>query len=191
MSAVDRLVERFAAPLEGAQADTDVIKTEFSDMIAYAVQYIALSSLDYHSVWWKLFQAPNSAEWSNVLVLAELLCSLPVSNGKLERVFSLLGTVKVDKRSRLTNESLDDLLLLKSDKIPLASFNADPSIDLWWSAKARRPTQKERKAYRPHRSTSGCPSTSRAEDPSEESEPEDCDMLGRRDEMMNSGSDSD
>jgi len=161
MSAIDRLVNRFTAPLEGAQADPDVIKAEFSDMIAYAVQYIALSSLDYHSVWWRLFHAPNSAEWSNVLVLAELLFSLPASNGKLERVFSVLGTVKVDKRSRLTNESLDDLLLLKSDKVPLTSFNADPSIDLWWSAKARRPSQKERKEYRPRRSD--CPSTSPAD----------------------------
>ncbi len=189
MSAIDRLVERFTAQHEGAQAITDVIKAEFSDMIAYAVQCIALSSLDYHSVWWRLFHAPNSAGWSNVLVLDELLFSLPASNGKLERVFSILGTVKVDKRSRLTNESLDDLLLLKSDKIPLASFNADPSIDLWWSAKARRPSQKGRKEYKPR--SSDCPSTYRAQDPSEVIEPEDCDMLGRWDEMMNSGSNSD
>ncbi len=35
---------------------------------------------------------------------------------------------------------------------PLASFNA-ATIDLWWSAKAKRPSQKERKVYR-QRSTS-------------------------------------
>ncbi len=130
LAAIHRLIERFATPLQGAGADTDVIKGEFGDMIEYAVQYIAISSLDYHSVWWRLFHAPNSAEWSNVLVLAELLFSLPASNGKLERVFSTLGTIKVDKRSRLTNESLDDLLLLKSDKIPITSFVPDQSIDL-------------------------------------------------------------
>ena len=74
-------------------------------------------------------------------------------------------------------------------KVPLASFNADPSVDLWWSAKARRPSQKERKGYKPR--SSDRPLTSRAEeDHSEESEP-DSDMLGRWDEMMNSGSDSD
>ena len=94
-------------------------------MIEYAVQFIALSSLDYQSVWWRLFHAPNSAEWSNILVLAELLISLPASNGKLERVFSVLGTIKVDKCARLMNESLDDC-----DKTPLSSFNADPSIGL-------------------------------------------------------------
>ena len=183
MAAIDRLVARFATPLEAAQADTDVIKTGFCDMIAYAVQYIALSSLEYHSVWWRFFHAPNSTDWVNVLVLAELLFSLPASNGKLEQVFSILGTVKVDKCSRLTNESLDDLLLLKSGSTPLASFNADPSINLWWSAKARRPSQKERKEYRPY--SSNRPSTSRAqEDSSEDSETED--LLERWDEMMHS-----
>ena len=68
-AAVDRLVERFAAPLEAAQADTDSIKAEFCDMIAYAVHYIALSSFDYHSVWWILFHAPNSVEWANIWFL--------------------------------------------------------------------------------------------------------------------------
>ncbi len=142
MTAINRLVDRFSAPLQAAQADTDAIKMEFSDMIAYAVQYIALSSLDYHSVWWQLFHAPNSAEWANVLILAELLFSLPASNGKLERTFSILGTVKVDKLSRLTNESLDYLLLLKSGSTSLTSFSADPSINIWWSDKARRPSEK-------------------------------------------------
>ena len=175
LEAIDRLIERFASPLQGAQTDVDVIKREFGNMIEYAVQYIAISSLDYHSVWWRLFHAPNSAEWSNVLVLAELLFSLPASNGKLERVFSTLSAVKVNKRSRLTNQSLDDLLLLKSDKIPLADFRPDPSIDLWWSAKARRTSQKERKGYKPR--SSDRPSTSYTQD--SESEPED--MLERWD----------
>jgi hypothetical protein len=86
-AAIDSLVERFATPLTAAQADTDVIKTEFSEMIAYAAQYIALSSLDYHSVWWRLFHAPNSAEWANILILAELLFSFPASNRKLDVCF--------------------------------------------------------------------------------------------------------
>ncbi len=67
-------------------------------------------------------------------------------------MFSTLGTIKVDKHSCLTNESRDDLLLLKSNNTPLASFNADPSIDLWWSAKARRPAQTQRNQYRPRSS---------------------------------------
>ena len=171
MAAIDRLVERFASPLEGAQADINLMKTEFTDMIGYTVQYISLSSIDYHSVWWRLFNAPNSAEWSTILVLDELLFSLPASIGKLERIFSLLGTIKVEKRSRLTNESLNDLLLLKSDKTPLSNFNPDPSIDLWLSAKSRGPSQKKIKEYRQRRSDG--PSSSQALEDSSDSEAED------------------
>ena len=184
LTAIDRLVERFSTPLQGAEVNTGVIKEEFAGMIEYAVQYIAIASLEYHSVWWRLFHAPNSAEWSNVLVLAELLFSLPASNGKLERVFSTHGTIKVDKRSRLTNQSLDDLLLLNSAKIPVADFHPDPSIDLWWSAKSRRPSQKERKEYRPRGSDQPGPSTSSDVGREDDSESEDEDMLECWDELI-------
>lgn len=110
-------------------------------MIEYATEYVAIASLDYRSVWWRLFHAPNSTEWSSVLKLVELLFSLPVSNGKLERVFSRASAIKVEKRSRLSNRSLDDLLLLNTPAVPLSSFNPDPSINLWWSDKTRRPSQ--------------------------------------------------
>ena len=156
-------------------------------MIEYAVQYMAISTLVYHLVWWRLFHDPNSAEWSTALILAELLFSLPASNGKLERVFSTLATIKVDKRSRLNNESLDDLLLLNSTRIPIASFDPDPSIDLWWSAKARRP-QKERKEYRPRSSDLPGPSTSH-DIQQEDSESEAEDMLECWDELIDNDSD--
>ena len=154
MSAVERLVERFTVPLQGAEADIDAMVTEFREMISYATQYIALSVLDYRSVWWKLFHAPNSSEWPNILILAELLFSLPASNGKLERVFSTLGLIKGDRRTRLTNESLDDLLVLSTEKVPLQMFDPNPSIELWWSEKDRRPSQTTRRQYKSRQSTS-------------------------------------
>ena len=65
LAAIDRLVEQFSTPLQGAEADVHVIKMEFGSMIEYAV-----------------FHAPNS---SNALTLVKLLLSLPASNEKLER----------------------------------------------------------------------------------------------------------
>ena len=53
LAALDRLVERLTLPLQGAYANTihyTVTKAEFGNMIEYAVQYIATSSLDYQSV---------------------------------------------------------------------------------------------------------------------------------------------
>ena len=59
--------------------------------------------LNYNFVWWRLFHAPTSAEWSNAHILAKLLLSLLASNRKLECTFSLVGTKKY-KRSCLTNQ---------------------------------------------------------------------------------------
>ena len=72
-------------------------------MLLYATQFISLSSTNYQTVWWKLFHSPNASDWTNALKLARLLFTLPVSNGKLERVFSTLKTIKQEKRSSMSN----------------------------------------------------------------------------------------
>ena len=123
MEAIIRLGLRFQHPLESNGVVVEELKDEFHDMITYANQFISLATMDYQSVWWSLYHAPNASSWSNILQLVRLLFTLPVSNGKLERVFSTLKLIKVDKRSSLGNELLDDLLVLNSDRVPLKSFN--------------------------------------------------------------------
>lgn len=132
IEAISRLVQRFTISLQGASANTEEIVGEFIALVQYAIQFISFSTLDYRAVWWKIFHAPTASEWSNVLILAKLLFSLPSSNGKLERVFSQL---KTKKRTLLSNDSLDDLLLLLSDQTPLQEFCPDAAIDLWWRSK--------------------------------------------------------
>ena len=100
---VDRLVTRFTVPLEGAQANCRKIKEEIKSLLQYAVHFISLLTLDYRAVWWKIFNAPSS-EWTNALILVDLLLSLPASNGKLEHVFSQLNVIKTNKRTSLSNE---------------------------------------------------------------------------------------
>ena len=70
------LISRFKIPLEGAGADAEEIYTEFKEMMEYAVNFISLSTLDYSSVWWRLFHCPNSSESANTLILIRLLFSL-------------------------------------------------------------------------------------------------------------------
>ena len=159
-TAVYRLGVRFRVPLEQAGADIEELQKEFHEILLYATHFISLSTMSYQAVWWRLFHAPDSSSWLNILTLARLLFTLPVSNGKLERVFSTLKTIKSEKRSSLGNELLDDLLVLNTDVVPLKEFNPDHSIDLWWSASTRRPYQQPRKAYVKHFSTSSNPSSS-------------------------------
>ena len=160
LQAVDRIVERFTVPLESAGSNTAEIHAEVVEIMQYASQYFSLSTMDYRSVWWRLLHAFNASEWGNALLLVQLLFSLPASNGKLERVFSTVNVIKVDKRATLSNESLDDLLVLNADKIPIEDFTPNHSIDRWWESKTRRPRQRPRKKYAKRMQSSGNASSS-------------------------------
>ena len=179
---------KFTIPLQGAQANCDRIKEEMQSLLQYAVHFISLSTLDYRAVWWRLFNAPSSSEWSNALILVELLLSLPASNGKLEQVFSQLNVIKTNKRTSLSNESLDDLLLLTSDGVPMKDFCPDDAINLWWNSKVRRPQQSSRKLYKKRTSSSNLPvdesTGSSSQSESEENSDDDTDLLGDWDDWM-------
>ena len=168
LESVDRVVQQFFIPLESAGADVGEIHSEFEAVLQYATMYISLSTFDYRAVWWRLFHAPCASEWANVLILAELLFSLPASNGNLERVFSQLNVIKSNKRTSLLNDTLDDLLMVSTMTSPLKDFNPDKAIDLWWGDKVRRPTQKKRKQYEKRGGDQPCSSTA----PDSESESE-------------------
>ena len=96
-------------------------------MVQYACQYISLLTLSYEGVWWRLY----ATEWANALALVELLFSLPVSNGTLERVFSQVNVIKSTKRTQLSNQTLDDLLIVSTAGAPLEEFK--------WKRPNRRP----------------------------------------------------
>ena len=115
-------------------------------------EQLYLSTLGYQEVWWRLFHAPCASRWSNILTLAELLFSLPASNGKLERCFSTMKIVKTDRRCSLNNNTLDDLLL-NTNKVPVQDFNPETAVNLWWKAKTR-PSQQPTKQYASQDSTS-------------------------------------
>ena len=148
--AVDRIAMKFEKPLEAAGVEICELRQEFRDMLEHSVQFISLSTLGYQEVWWRLFHSPCAEQWSNILTLAELLFSLPASNGKLERCFSTLKLIKADRRCSLSNDTLDDLLILNTDRVPLQDFNPGAAIDLWWKSKTRRLNQPPRKQYAKH-----------------------------------------
>ena len=155
--ALDNLISHFQIPLEKAGVDTSVIKEEWEDLIDYARRYLSLVQEDYRTIWWKLFNAANASnKWGNVLSLIELLFCLPMSNGRVERVFSALKLIKTDRRSSLSEDSLDHLVRITIDGPPLAQWDATDAIRLWWRSKQRRQVQDTRAAPGP--------STSRSED---------------------------
>ena len=80
---LERLGKMFEIPLTAAGADLSQLRKEFKEMLQYAIKFISLATLDYRRVWWRLFHAPSATEWHTALLLAQLLLSLPVSNGEV------------------------------------------------------------------------------------------------------------
>ena len=82
----------------------------------------------------------------------------------------------------MTNDSLDDLLLLTLNEVPLNKFSPDAAIDLWWKDKQRRPNQQKRKKYKRRKTESTSPEV---ETDSSESEGKDHhDLLSDWDSWM-------
>ena len=112
LDAVDRLATQFSTPFQGAGVQLEEIHAEFESVLEYSTRYLSLSTLPYRVSWWQIFHAPCASDWHNFLVLVELLFSLPSSNGKVEHIFSQVDVIKREKRTRLCNEALDDLLII-------------------------------------------------------------------------------
>ena len=74
-------------------------------------------------------------EWTNLLVLVQLLFALPASNGKIERFFSKLNVIKTEKRAALNNNTINDLIAIKTSKCELKDFSPESPIKFWWEAK--------------------------------------------------------
>ena len=137
-SAIDFVCKMFVAPLENAAVNSSLVQGEWDDMLEYAKSYLNLTGEDYRVIWWKLFNGPDLTRWSNILSVTELLFCIPVSNGHLERVFSQLKLIKSDRRSRLGDDNLDNLLRIKVDAPPLLQWDSTGAVNLWWKDKTCR-----------------------------------------------------
>lgn len=59
------------------------------------------------------------------------MLSLPASSAEAERAFSLMKIIKTDWRSRLTDDSVSDLMTIKFDSPDVKDFGPQPAIDVW------------------------------------------------------------
>ena len=66
-----------------------------------------------------------------VLLLVELLLSIPISNAKVERMFSLMNRVRTDFRASLSENTLNNLIRIQMEGPPLEEFDPTPAIQLW------------------------------------------------------------
>ena len=82
-----------------------------------------------------------------VLLLVKLLLSIPISNAKVERIFSLMNRVRTDFRASLSENTLNNLIRIQMEGPPLEEFDTTPAIQLWAMGATCRLNQRERKHY--------------------------------------------
>jgi len=109
------------------------IQDKVEDAVSYARKYRTIGSENYCKIWHKLHTSPDSSRWPNILMLCQLLLSLPISTSCVEQLFSLLKVIKTKRRTSINNSTLHNLLEINVEGPLLTSFNADAAIQLWWT----------------------------------------------------------
>ena len=139
--ATDYILSLFRVLLEAKGACLSSFNDELEDIVGFARKYLNIMTEDYKKVWYKLHATPDSRNWPTVLLLSELLFSLPFTTSAVERVFSKLKVIKTDRRSRLLTATVDDLLEINVEGPSLEEFSSEAAVSLWWDDRIRRPSQ--------------------------------------------------
>ena len=143
------LKQRFQNPLLAAgvsASDADFLD-QWHSLIEYAKEFLSVSSTPYRVCWRRIFQSPRRSNWKDVLILIRLLFTIPISNAKLERMFSKMKQVKVIHRCSLSEGRLENILRIVEDGPSITNFNLIDAVNLWLSGKDRRSNQQPRKVY--------------------------------------------
>ena len=100
--AVITITEMFRMPLEAQGADLSGILDETENAMLFARSNLSIQKDSYKRIWYLLDVAPDAVKWKNLLLITELLFSLPFSTAKVERLFSMLKIMKTEKRIALS-----------------------------------------------------------------------------------------
>ena len=147
---VTELFQHFQEPLlkAGLDGSLNSLLEQWHDLVAYTERYLDPSRTPYLRVWRRIFHSSQKDEWSMVLLLVELLFSIPISNAKVERLFSLMNHVKTDSWATLGEDTLNHLIRIRMEGPPFEEYDPTPAIQLWASSASRRPNQRRRKHYK-------------------------------------------
>ena len=86
---IELILSQFRNPLKATGVNVSSLQDEIEDAVEYAQQYLSLESTPYRRVWHNLYICPSASFWPNLLLLCELVFSLPFSNGRVEQIFFL------------------------------------------------------------------------------------------------------
>jgi len=69
---------------------------EIEKVVDHVRRYLSTYKVCYQKVWFRLHTPPDSSKWPNILLICQLLFSLPFTSGQVEGIFSTLKVIKTD-----------------------------------------------------------------------------------------------
>ena len=123
-------------------------------MVQHAVNSLKTTNCEYTYTWYRLFSSPRSAQFQNILLLAEAIFCVPVSSAACERCFSVMKRVKTERQCSLKTDRLEGILRIIIDGPPVTEYDVRPALGRWARKTVRRPRQKCRHRDYPKRKTS-------------------------------------
>ena len=110
------------------------------ELVECAKKTLFLVEVSYLVTWHKIFTAPRSKCWSDLLLVIWLLFTVPVPNAKLERTFSKLKRVKTNFHCSLRVKRLRNILEIMEEGSSWQTFVSISVIKKWNINKVRRTT---------------------------------------------------
>ena len=121
ITAADYIVSLFHPPLEAKGASISSFNDELEEIVSFGRKY-NIEQEDYKKIWYKLHTTFESKKWPSVLLLSNLLFSLPFTTAAIENAFSKLKIIKTERRCSLQTSILDDLLEVNLEGPTIKNF---------------------------------------------------------------------
>ncbi|CAM5113172.1 unnamed protein product [Eretmochelys imbricata] len=127
---VSILTKHYEPILEGANVKVDEVDTEWS-MLKLEL-YDRFQNI--RSLTWDSVNSDYSHKYPNILMLVDLILTLPASSAEAERGFSQVKLTMMQLHSKGMSESVTDLMIIQLNSPDIKKFDPEKAIHLWNSA---------------------------------------------------------
>ncbi|KAG7157352.1 hypothetical protein Hamer_G005770 [Homarus americanus] len=124
---VGALAQSLEKTLSEAEVDPTKLETEWAVLKCYLYKVSKISPVSKLS--WEQINESYREKCGSFLYFVDLLLSIPISSADAERGLSQVKLIKIDWRSRLTDDHLTDLLVVQLQSDIVSNFNPDEVVN--------------------------------------------------------------